>query len=154
MHGLALRGYISSDDLDCLLVSPLDLCNTCSAASSPKPQLLTIPPPCFFSILYFPSPYNITISFSFMFHTLFFFLLGAPHWDRGQGVLEDPMCVFMCAGQETAEENLSENSAFLVMISHLHLDSCASNILFLFQCYVSLVFWHGNLVTWVSHLVA
>lgn len=38
------------------------------------------------------------------------------------------MCVFMCGGQEIAGENLSENFAFLVKISHLHLDSCASNI--------------------------
>lgn len=27
-------------------------------------------------------------------------LLGVPHWDRGQGAPEGPMCVFMCAGQE------------------------------------------------------
>lgn len=126
-------------------------------------------------------------------------LLGAPHWDRGQRAPEGPMCVFMCGGQEAAEEDLSgwtgrapsceqgegrrkggvvllwgtaspmvwqgqlllrgtfwahvcqrggtvqpwgpsavcrytswdgckENFAFLVKISHLYLDSCASNI--------------------------
>lgn len=38
---------------------------------------------------------------------LFSLLFAAPHWDRGQGAPEGPMCVFMWGEQETAEEDLS-----------------------------------------------
>lgn len=53
-------------------------------------------------------PYNIAASFSFLLHPLSFsaLLLGASHWDRGQGPHEGPMCVFVCGGQEKAEEDL------------------------------------------------
>lgn len=106
---LNLHEYTYSDVLGYFIVSPaLHLCTTCSAASSPMPHLFSIPPPCSVSFLSSRPPYNIAASFSFLWHPLSFsaLLLGGPCWDRGWGPPEGPMCLFVCSGQEKAEEDL------------------------------------------------